>query len=374
MLKLEQDARALELLALLENYIEQEEVETSCEDYSGMWESLSVDMLSAEETQLLAEHLTKCEKCRKKCAMLHEAGFYEDMPFYDRIRAYETNPAAEKDEYWKSIAFAFKPELATIAVKRSLIEQISAWVADAWKSVVDEAKGALAWLDGVGDRLAAILIPSKPILAGGGAKGLTPAPKTGSKRLIYSAALGIAVVGVGLVFWDPTPAPPPYRTDGPNVVEIPGGAPGVKGINVGARGLGGTTSNEGETQGSTNVSASNTNDPSASANAAAIETLKCLEFDFGSLSEVYQEGKAAFDAKDYSTAAASFDELANTLAAEEKIDVEALSVARWNLAVATIRGGDVQTGVGLLKALLDMRLDDEEMNARVNAAIKTFEK
>ncbi len=341
-------------------------------------ELLSVDRLSRDDMRRFAEHLKNCEYCRQECVAMHEAGFYEDMPFYDRIRAYETNPAAEKDEYWKSIAFAFKPELAMLEAigeeaKRSLIERISAWVADAWKSVVDEAKGALAWLDGVGDRLAAILIPSKPVLAGGGAKGLTPAPKTGSKRLIYCAALGIAVVGVGLVFWDPTPAPP-RCTDGPNVVEIPGGAPGVKGINVGARGLGGTTSNEGETQGSTNVSASNTNDPSASANAAAIETLKCLEFDFGSLSEVYQEGKAAFDAKDYSTAAASFDELANTLAAEEKIDVEALSVARWNLAVATIRGGDVQTGVGLLKALLDMRLDDEEMNARVNAAIKTFEK
>ncbi|MBP3532357.1 MAG: hypothetical protein J6K25_14470 [Thermoguttaceae bacterium] len=369
MLEIDQNKRALELLALLEEYIiEQEELETLCEDYCGMWESLYVDMLSAEETQLLAEHLTKCEKCRKKCAMLHEAGFYEDMPFYDRIRAYEANPAAEKDEYWKSIAFAFKPELATIAVKRSLIERISAWVAAAWKSLVDEAKGALAWLDGVIARLALALNPSRRVVAF--AEGDEKASTPGARRLIYSAALTLIVAAVGVIFWNPSPAPP---IAGPNVGEIPGGEPGVRGIGV-VKGISARPSNEGETQGSTKVSAANTNDPSANANDATAEMLKCLEFDFGSLSEVYQEGKAAFDAKDYSTAAASFDELANTLAAEEKIDVEALSVARWNLAVATIQSGDVQTGVGLLKALLDMRLDDEEMNARVNAAIKTFEK
>ena len=319
-------------------------------------ELLSVDRLSRDDMRRFAEHLKNCEYCRQECVAMHEAGFYEDMPFYDRIRAYEANPAAEKDEYWKSIAFAFRPELAMLEAigeeaKRSLIERISAWVAAAWKRVVDGAKGALAWLDGVIDWLA-------------------PAPKTGAKRLIYSAALMFGVAAVGVIFWNPSPAPP---IAGPNVGEIPGGEPGVRGIGV-VKGISARPSNEGETQGSTKVSAANTNDPSANANDATAEMLKCLECDFGSLSEVYQEGKAAFDAKDYSTAAASFDELANTLAAEEKIDVEALSVARWNLAVATIQSGDVQTGVGLLKALLDMRLDDEEMNARVNAAIKTFEK
>lgn len=373
MLKMNQDEQALELLAAveatIENYYVNRDEETTCEEYDGMWESLSVDMLSAEETRLLAEHLEECEDCRETCAMLHKAGVYEDMPFYDRIRAYEANPAAETDEYWKSIAFAFRPELAMLEAigeeaKRSLIERISAWVADAWKSVVDEAKGAWA-------RLNDALNPDKPVvlLADAGARGLTSASKTGSRRLIYSAALMFGVATVGVIFWNPSPAPPVI----PNVDDIPRNETGVRGIGV-VKGMSAQPSNAGETQGATNVSASYASDPTASANDAAVETLKCLEFDFGSLSQVYREGKKAFDAKDYSTAAARFGELANKLKAEEKVDVEALSVARWNLAVATIRGGDVQTGVGLLKALLDMRLDDEEMNARVNAAIKTFEK
>lgn len=337
-----------------------------CKAY-GLLESLSVDMLSCEEKRRLAEHLKSCKYCRQECASMYEIGVYDDMPFYDRIRAYEANPAAETDEYWKSIAFAFRPELAMLEAigeeaKRSLIERISAWVADAWKRVVDEVKGALAWLNGEW--------PGKLVLADAGAKGLTSAPKTGSRRLIYSAALMFGVATVGVILGrNPSPEPPVI----PNVGDIPRNETGVRGIVV-VKGMSAQPSNAGETQGATNVSASYASDPTASANAAAVETLKCLEFDFGSLSQVYREGKRAFDAKDYSTAAASFDELANTLAAEEKIDVEALSVARWNLAVATIRGGDVQTGVGLLKALLDMRLDDEEMNARVNDAIKTFEK
>ncbi len=179
---------------------------------------------------------------------------------------------------------------------------------------------------------------------------------------------GVATVGV-IFCRNPSPEPPVI----PNVDDIPRDEPRFRGIGV-AKGMSAQPSNAGETQGATNVSASYASDPTASANDAAVETLKCLEFDFGSLSQVYQEGKRAFDAKDYSTAAARFGELANKLETEENVDVKALSVARWNLAVATIQGDDVAKGVNLLKELLNMKLDDEEMNARVKAAIKTFEK
>ncbi|MBP3558927.1 MAG: tetratricopeptide repeat protein [Thermoguttaceae bacterium] len=134
MVKTNQNGQMFDLLAAIEDYIEQENEttrvdyddwesldgdmqfgnETTCEDCESIWESLSVDMQSEEETRLLAEHLAECEICRETCAMLHRAGAYEGTPFYDRMRKFEKAPESETDENWKQIAFAFNPILATI--------------------------------------------------------------------------------------------------------------------------------------------------------------------------------------------------------------------------------------------------------------------
>ncbi|MBQ2849991.1 MAG: zf-HC2 domain-containing protein, partial [Thermoguttaceae bacterium] len=79
--------------------------------YDGMFESLSVDMLSGEETRLLAEHLAECPSCREGCAMLFSVGAYDDAPMRDRMNAYEENGAAEEDENWLKIAFMVNPKL-----------------------------------------------------------------------------------------------------------------------------------------------------------------------------------------------------------------------------------------------------------------------
>ena len=81
-----------------------------CREY-GLWESLSVDMLSPDETRLLAEHLDECENCRAFCALAFELSMYDDTPYGDRMRALRDNPSSEMDDDWKRIAFAFDPTL-----------------------------------------------------------------------------------------------------------------------------------------------------------------------------------------------------------------------------------------------------------------------
>ncbi|MBQ7112193.1 MAG: hypothetical protein IJO06_13415 [Thermoguttaceae bacterium] len=92
-----------------------------CREY-GLWESLSVDMLSPDETRLLAEHLDECEKCRDFCATAFELSIYDDMPFDDRMRALRDNPSSETDDDWKRIALAFDPTLEPAKEFEAIIE------------------------------------------------------------------------------------------------------------------------------------------------------------------------------------------------------------------------------------------------------------
>ena len=109
------------------------------DDY-GLLESLASDTLSPNEARRFAEHLKTCEDCRKACAAMGTAGIYDDAPFGERMRAFEKDPASEKDENWKTIAVAFNEELAALATKAdvSVVESVSndLYVAPAFERVL----------------------------------------------------------------------------------------------------------------------------------------------------------------------------------------------------------------------------------------------
>lgn len=88
----------------------------------GLWESLSVDMLSPSETKRLAEHLDVCEKCRNLCADLHKMCCDDELPFNERMRAFRENPDAETDFYWRRIASAFDPTLGAEREYEAMVE------------------------------------------------------------------------------------------------------------------------------------------------------------------------------------------------------------------------------------------------------------
>ena len=64
--------------------------------------------------------------------------------------------------------------------------------------------------------------------------------------------------------------------------------------------------------------------------------------------------------------------IAEKLSEAEPVDEEALAVARWNLAVASIKSGDLASGRVILNELEEMKLN-AAMNARVGAAIRFLE-
>lgn len=88
--------------------LEKDNNDRLCDAY-GLWESLGADMLSPDETRLLADHLDECEECRADCALAFELKVYDDAPFGDRMRTFRDNPSSETDDDWRRIALAFDP-------------------------------------------------------------------------------------------------------------------------------------------------------------------------------------------------------------------------------------------------------------------------
>lgn len=365
MLETNYDERAFKVLSAIEDYLEREP-ETTCDGREAFLEALSVNLQSDEETKRWAEHMAICPRCREACAMLHRAGVYEDMPFYDRVRKYEENPKAETDENWKKIAFIFRPELKFVPDAESGKLPIGGPAASVYGGAEAGAKegllGTCACAGARGGRveamryyqmaakveptLACYEMPSKTCASldwESVAEGLKRKRNAAWRRLSYSAALCLCVAAGVVGFWGQNPELP----------VAPPVAPESRGFGGSSKGLSGQ--------------------------------LGILSFDFGGVNEIYEEGAASFGDGDYSTAAEKFALLVERLQgddvivylsghglADDEVARQALSVARWNLAVAAICSGEVSTGVRVLEEIKAMKLDDAEMNARVDAAIETY--
>ena len=403
MVKTNQNGQMFDLLAAIEDYIEQENEttrvdyddwesldgdmqfgnETTCEDCESIWESLSVDMQSEEETRLLAEHLAECEICRETCAMLHRAGAYEGTPFYDRMRKFEKAPESETDENWKQIAFAFNPILATIeeatvvdstAVSGNLEAEIvfendasdtsdDPRVVNDLDNKVDGKEIATAW-DGVCASALTDEASNDPCVLNrrNGARSASAWESVSRKAEAFFNAL----------FMPPKPA-----------------CDGVKGLTLKSRknrimyvasaaimlvavGIFWSTPNNPEPMpgGPRGI----TKDGGATAEVTNVEPYLVLrKFDFGEADVVYQTGRGYFAQGEYSKAASDFRSLVDKLEGEN-VGGEALVVARWNLAVALIKSGKPEEAASVLETLRQTNLDDPKMKEGVTTLLNELNK
>lgn len=398
MVKTNQNGQMFDLLAAIEDYIEQENEttrvdyddwesldgdmqfgnETTCEDCESIWESLSVDMQSEEETRLLAEHLAECEICRETCAMLHRAGAYEGTPFYDRMRKFEKAPASETDENWKQIAFAFNPILATIEEATAVSgnqeaeivfegdasdtlddprvvndldnkvdgkEIVTAWDGVCASALTDEASNASRVLNRRNGARSASAWESVSRKAEAFFNALFMPPKPacdGVKGLTLKSRknriMYVASAAIMLVavgiFWSTPNNPEP----------TPGGPRGI------------------------------TKDGGATAEVTNVEPYLVLrKFDFGEADVVYQTGRGYFAQGEYSKAASDFRSLVDKLEGEN-VGGEALVVARWNLAVALIKSGKPEEAASVLETLRQTNLDDPKMKEGVTTLLNELNK
>ncbi len=399
LLKTNQDERELELLTLIENRVEQE-TETPCEKYDGMFESLSVDMLSGEETRLLAEHLAECPSCREGCAMLFSVGAYDDAPMRDRMNAYEENGAAEEDENWLKIAFMVNPKLKKAKANDETLKDAILTSTNSVDYKIEkerdneptlapiakserrterkrEKNAILSWRD-LAYAAAGFLVAFGILLMPENEREIALQTETpdAPNELVNSRAVGNS---------DETGARTPNATG----TTKGGGASANTADETFSTGDSLSFGNSDETGARTLSATGTTKGGSASANTAD-EPFFLLDFGFeGEAERFYKEGAEAFDAGKYDAAAKKFEELRELLETElravsaskaargseseneaainetsEEALNNALNVAYWNLAVATI-----EEGVKILQELGNRELG-EGMRAQVDAALE----
>lgn len=379
------------LLALLEA-MEAGGDDCVCDDF-GLWETLCADMLTEEETERLAEHLDVCEDCRQECADAHKLRAYEGTPFYARMDAYRENPAAESDENWKKIAFAFDASLAKIVVPgEGTILKFDASTPSRKVDNVDNVNALSRWR-----------VPAYSAAA----------------AVFFAAALtaGPSMVETARKIWNPQPTPiivnPVLPADSPNALpsddepETLENASDNDGMNLnGSKGLGDETVSSvyGETpEGNADLQSGTIADlesgaeenaslselfensqvkelkPNEGAKAMELEgeamcaeeglTLLTLDDLALNLSMDCQAAVDSFNDGDFETAAKGFGALVETLKASEEVDAEALNRAYWNWGVATLRSDNKEKAKEIFETL-KARKPGDEMSAMADAALE----
>lgn len=310
------------------------------DDY-GLLESLVSDTLSPNETRRFAEHLKSCEECRQECAAMWATGLYDDSPFADRMRAFENDPIAETDANWKTIAVAFNEDLAS-AAKRSVVSLDESVADDLY--VAPEFKQTLALWEA-----------SKP----------KARPKEPSRRAVdkwralsYSAAAFL----LGLVAAQFLETKPPVSPDGRDRIAMHTTGESDASDTTGARSVGVVPENAAIKGDSMEASGGNGEDaaptfqviprgaPGAKGVASNREQHECLQISdahftaFAGAAEIHNEGVAAFDDGDFTTASQKFGKLVALLNGKPKLlegeggDLKAaLFDAYWNYGVATAK-------------------------------------
>lgn len=363
--KLSCGACEAKLLALLEA-IETDGDDCVCDDF-GLWETLCADMLSKEETERLAEHLDVCEDCRQECADAHRLGAYKGSPFYARMDAYKKNPAAESDENWKKIAFAFDPSLAKIVVSQNDADVIIDEKDDPTptpRREKDNQKASARWRVPGYSAAAALLFaaaltagPAIVEMAKNDSKPDEPSiiePKSSDNPVVLPSDEDEATRRGNGAENNEIPSDSWTYEDGaeesPSLSELFEN-PRVKELdwNEGSKGMGA------ETQ-------------------ATVAGEKYVLHELEGIEELQalldcENAVAAFNDGDYKTAAREFGALVETLKASEKVDDKTLNRAYWNWGVATLRSGDKAKAKEIFEAL-KARKPGDEMNATAEAALE----
>lgn len=301
------------------------------DDY-GLMEALSVDMLSEEETRAFAEHLETCEYCRRECATMFATGAYAGTPFDKRLKNY----ASETDDAWKKIAEAFDPSLKT---KRNVAEAAKGNAPSVRAKNVAEAKNRASWRQ--------VALCASAALVGGAVVALSPDffsdPETQSGKIAEQARV----------------LPP---------VENKGGALGESPL--GSKELGVSNADESTalptvenvwTPDAENLrlnfsvedakSALAKSDVRRNSNAGS-SLASMIGYSPESQTETASyRGALAFKEGRFAEAAAAFKEAVASETADEN--------ARWNLAIATAKSGDVESACEILAALRDETTSDE---------------
>lgn len=375
--KNENDALTADFLTILK--MERRDEDCLANKY-GLWESLSVDMLSPSELRDFAEHLDVCEECRKKCAELYEMERDEESPFNDRMREFQENPDAETDLNWRRIAYVFNPSLA------GEVEDVEQ----------DESVQ--------GERESDENVPT-PM------RNFTKI----SPRMIVNVACAAsaACLTFGLAYWRADhngPAKPVASTEVPgyknenassrnfeewtldgnnvpgNTKETPTSKGLLEGINVPAN------SNENPFKDAVEASdwlrslESNTETAESktlsggSAKGGLLNAVPVFEFEsVDAIDKKYgweeiAEADSAYREGRFEEAASAFGDVVKRLEAAESVDAKALIVARWNAALANAKAGDKKDAVAILKELTKMKELTGEKRAEVDAAIAEWQK
>lgn len=341
--------------------------ETDCvsDDY-GLLESLASDTLSPNEARRFAEHLKTCEACRQECAAMWATGLYDDSPFGDRMRAFEKDPISETDEHWKTIAVAFNEDLAS-AAKRAVVSLDGSVADDLY--VAPEFKQTLALWEA-----------SKP----------KTRPKEPSRRAVakwHAFAYSATAFFLGLVvaqFLETKPSVSPddclriaMRTeDELDVLET-----------ARPRSLGVAPENAESEYAAPTFQVIPRGGPAAKGGASNRKQYECLQTSdasfvaFAGAAEIHQDGVAAFNDGDFTTASQKFGKLVALLNGKpEPVEGEegdlkaALFDAYWNYGVATAKK-DKEHAVYIFEELKTKSLvPNDQQRKYVDAALKAWKK